>query len=243
MTRSKKVFGLVALIGALATSLVSAPLSSATHPRPKGATPLYVPLVVAYKQCSAANSTHNLPLNFPSCTPPAQDSSFLTVGTPDANGAGANETGFARLTVKATSPEDVLVASNLTDVRCKAATSASVCTSGNTADGPDYSGGLQGFVTIRITDHSNGSPNFTTAGTVIDLPLAIPVSCANTADTSVGGSCSVNTTVNSAIPGAVPDGKRGNVEVQAVNVNDGGASGSAGAADATRAFTQGIFIP
>jgi len=49
MILTKKKFGVVALVAALGTFLVSAQLSSATHVRPKGATPLYVPLVIAYK--------------------------------------------------------------------------------------------------------------------------------------------------------------------------------------------------
>jgi hypothetical protein len=48
MSLSKKLFG-VALITALGTSLLSAQLSSATHVRPKGASPLHVPIVIAYK--------------------------------------------------------------------------------------------------------------------------------------------------------------------------------------------------
>jgi hypothetical protein len=141
MTLNKKLFGIVALAAALGAVLVSAQLSSATHVRPKGATPLRVPLVVAYKQCiPPGNSTHGLPLNFPSCVPPTQQSNFLTVGTPDANGAAANMTGFILLKVKITSPEDVAIISQGTDVRCRPATSSTVCTSPNSIGGADYSG-------------------------------------------------------------------------------------------------------
>jgi hypothetical protein len=179
----------------------------------------------------------------PSCVPPTQDSNFLTVGTPDANGAGANSTGFIRLVVKSTSPEDVLITSSGTDVRCKAATSATVCNSANAADGPDYSGQLQGTANIRITDHFNGATG-TDTGTVIDLPFPVNANCVNTAtNTAVGGTCSANTSANATVPNAVADGKRGNVEIQTISVNDGGASGVAASPDATRAFTQGIFIP
>ena len=57
------------------------------YARPKGATPLRVPLVPAFQQCTAADRTHGPPLAFPSCASPAQTSGNLTVGTPDANGA------------------------------------------------------------------------------------------------------------------------------------------------------------
>ena len=88
--------------------------------RPKGATPLRASLVPAFKACAAPNRTHGAPLAFPSCNPPVQTSNFLTIGSPDANGAGANSTGFVLLKVKPTSPEDVLITSIGTDVRCQA---------------------------------------------------------------------------------------------------------------------------
>jgi hypothetical protein len=246
MTLSKKLFGVTAMVAALGTLLVSAQLSSATHVRPKGATPLYVPLVVAYKQCTAPNSSHGAPLAFQSCVPPTQESNFLTVGTPDANGSAANMSGFIRLVVKSTSPEDVLITSSLTDVRCKPGSgiSASVCAPGNTdTAGLDYTGQLQGNAMIRITDHFNGPTAFTSAGTVTDIGFPVTSNCVASAGTTIGATCSIATSANSVVPGSVPDGKRGNVEVQTLQVNDGGSSGIAGAADATRAFTQGIFIP
>jgi hypothetical protein len=234
--------GVVVLTAALGTVLVSAQLSSATHVRPKGASPMYVPIVVAYKACTAPNSNHNGGVPGPSCVPPTQESNFLTVGTPDANGAGANAVAFIKVTVKATSPEDVLISSNGTDIRCKPATSATVCNSPNAADGPDYSGQLQGTNQIRITDHWNGASG-TDTGTVADLPFPVNGSCVNTASTSVGATCSANTSANATVPGAVADGKRGNVEIQTIQVNDGGINGIAGAPGSTRFGTQGIFIP
>jgi hypothetical protein len=53
-------------------------------------------------------------------------------------------------------PEDILTSCRITDVRCKPGTNASVCTGANAADGPDYSGDLQGNAIARVTDHYNG---------------------------------------------------------------------------------------
>ena len=92
MTRRKKLLGVVVLAAAFGTVLVTAQLSSATHVRPKGATPLRASLVPSFKACAAPNRTHGAPLAFPSCNPPVQTSNFLTIGSPDANGAGANST-------------------------------------------------------------------------------------------------------------------------------------------------------
>ena len=58
------------------------------YPRVKGAANLTVGLVPAYDQCQAPNREHGPALAFPSCAPPDPSSELLTVGTPDANGAG-----------------------------------------------------------------------------------------------------------------------------------------------------------
>ena len=73
--------------------MVVASMASATHPRPKGATPLRVSLVPAFNACTAPNRTHGPPLAFPSCNPPVQSSSAVTIGSPDFNGAAANSEG------------------------------------------------------------------------------------------------------------------------------------------------------
>src|SRR5919109_4381658 len=172
LTLSKKLFA-VALIAALGTLLGSAQFSSATHVRPSGASPLYVPIAIAYKQCTTPNSTHSGALAAPSCTAPLgprQESQYLQVGTGDANGAAANLVGSIKLVVKATSPEDVLMTLSATDIRCKPATAGTVCNSPNLGTaGPDYSGQLQGLFQMRVTDHWNGAST-TDPGTMVDLP-------------------------------------------------------------------------
>jgi hypothetical protein len=239
--KRKMVLPLVLALGALGLMVVSQ-VASATHVRPKGTTPLRASLVPAYKACTAPNRTHGAPLAFPSCNPPVQASNFLTVGSPDANGAGANSVGFILLKVKTTSPEDVLITSSISDVRCKAATAASVCTSANAADGPDYSGGLQGNAIIRISDHYNG-PGLNEAATVQDIPFPVNTSCANTASTTEGGLCSVSTSANAAVPGSVKDLQRAVVEIAQLQVSDGGADGQVATTDNTLFEVQGIFIP
>ena len=239
--KRKMVLPLALAVGALGLMAVSQ-LASASHVRPKGATPLRASLVPAFKACTAPNRTHGAPLAFPSCNPPVQTSNFLTIGSPDANGAGANSTGFILLKVKATSPEDVLITSTITDVRCQAATAAAVCNSANAADGPDYSGQVQGTATIRISDHYNG-PGLNEAATVVDIPFPVNGQCANTAATTVGGTCTVNTTANTVVVGSVKDNQRGVVEIGQLQINDGGADGTIATADNTLFEVQGIFIP
>jgi hypothetical protein len=242
MTRRRKFFGVVVLAAAIGSVLMTAQLSTASHVRPKGASPLRASMVPAFKACAAPNRTHGAPLAFPSCNPPVQTSNFLTIGSPDANGAGANATAFVLLKVKPTSPEDVLITSTGTDIRCLPATAATVCNSANAADGPDYSGQLQGNATIRISDHYNG-PGLNEAATVVDIPFPVNGQCVNTALTSIGGTCSVNTTANAVVVGSVKDNQRGVVEIAQLQINDGGADGQIATADNTLFSVQGIFIP
>ena len=99
--------------------LVVAQIASATHARPRGATPFRISLVPAYKSCAAPNRTHGTPLAFPSCNPPMIESTSVTLGTPDANNAAANSAGFVLMRVRTTSPEDLLISGTISDVRCR----------------------------------------------------------------------------------------------------------------------------
>jgi hypothetical protein len=240
--KRKMVLPLALAVGALGLMAVSQ-VATGSHVRPKGASPLRASLVPSYKACGTPNRTHGGPLVFPSCNPPVQSSSYLTVGSPDANGAGANSSGYILLRVKASSPEDVLITSQISDVRCRTGTASTVCNSANAADGPDYSGEIQGNAMIRISDHYNG-PNLNEAATVIDIPFPVNGTCANTAtSTAVGGLCTVNTTANTVVPGSVKDTQRGVIEIQQLQITDGGQDGLVATAGNTLFEVQGIFIP
>lgn len=238
----------LALVAGTVGLMIAAQVATATHPRPKAASPVRVSLVPAYEQCTAPNRTHGPPLAFPSCNPPSQASGHVTVGTPDANGAGANSTGFMRLWVHVGAPgppEDsqVLFRIEVRDVRCKAGTSA--CGNPNAAGGPDYTGELQANATIRITDHDNAvtAGGGTDAATVIDLPMPVTAVCSNTADTSIGAFCTLS---GNAVQPAIPDcceGKRMVVEVTQFRVDDGGADGVMATTPNSVFLRQGIFIP
>jgi hypothetical protein len=236
------------LVGAL-TVMALAQTAGATHPRPQGATPLRVPLVPAYNQCAAANRTHGPPLAFPSCNPPAEASSFVTVGTPDANGAPANAEGFMKFDVHVGAPgppsdTDVLITLRVSDVRCKGGTTT--CGNANAAGGADYTGELEGNATIRISDHFNAvvAGGGTDPATVIDLPVPVQAVCSNTADTSIGGSCTINSTTQSMIPDPCGcEGKRMVVQIGQITVSDGGSDGRVTTDGDTLFMKQGLFIP
>jgi hypothetical protein len=239
----------LALLGlALAlTSLVG--VATATHPRPKAASPIRVSLVPAYEPCTAPNRQHGPPLAFPSCNPPVQASDSLTIGTPDANGAAANFAGFLRLRVLVGAPgppddSEIVISASIADVRCKPGTSA--CGNANAAGGPDYTGDLQSDATLRVTDHDNAVDpgGGDDAATVVDIPFPVNLSCVSTADTSTGSVCDISTATCLGCFGApIKDGRRTVVEVSGLRVFDGGADGVAATAPNTLFAVQGIFIP
>jgi len=221
----------------------------AGYPRPAGASPLRVSLVPAYESCTAPNRTHGPPLAFPSCAPPAQTSD-LTVGTPDANGAHSKSVGFVRLGVRVGDPgppedSDVTISASITDVRCGSLQEGDMCGGQNAAAGSDYIGELEATADLRVTDRFNGveAGGGEDAATSVDFPFPVTIQCSGTPD-DVGGQCAVATTANAIVPGAVRDGQRAIVQLSQVRVNDGGPDGLAATADGNQKFAaQGIFIP
>jgi glucose/arabinose dehydrogenase len=203
--------------------------------RPRGATPVRVSLVPAFDACAASNRTHGAPLAYGACTSPAQSSSTLTVGTPDANGRTANSVGSLRLGTIVGDPAtpadeaDVSLSLSVTDVRKR-------------SDLSDYTGQLGATLSARITDTDNGASP-ATAGTVTDVPVSAVASCAATPSTSVGSACALSTTVEALTPGAVKEGRRAIWQLDRVDVMDGGTDGVAATGPNGRFMTQGVFVP
>jgi hypothetical protein len=214
-------------------------------PRPKAATPTSVPLVPAYEACGTPDRQHAAPLNFPSCASPQRTSDHLTVGTPDANLAVANSTGLLRLRSIVGAPggvddSDAEVTMSLNDVRCLPGVSA--CGAANAAGGSDYVGELQAELGLRITDKLSGN-SLTESATVTDQSFPVTAACSGSADTAVGGTCAVATTLDALLPGTVPEGARSVWELDGVRVLDGGPDGLASTPDNQVFATQGVFVP
>jgi hypothetical protein len=264
--KKRMVLPLALALGALGM-MVMATAANATHPRPKGASPLRASMVPAYKACTVPDRTHGPPLAFPSCavSPPVtaspwarQTSGSLTVGSPDtvpASGA-ANSVGFLRIAVipgvvGPPDDSDVKLELSITDVRCIPGAGVAACdaVTPNAAGGLDYTGEVQGTAEIRITDHWNavaagGGPD---AATVVAIPFPVTSPCAVTALTSIGSKCSITTFANAVVPGAVKDTKRAIVETGTaagmLRVDDGGLDGVMATTPNTLFETVGIFIP
>jgi hypothetical protein len=78
---------------------------------------------------------------------------------------------------------------------------------------------------------------------VNDFPLNVPVTCAATANTAVGGTCSVATTLDAVVPSIVKEGDRSSWQLGTVELFDGGADGLLATAPNTMFVRQGLFVP
>jgi hypothetical protein len=204
------------------------------YPRPKGATPVRASLVPAYQECTSSNRNHGSPLSYPSCAPPVASSSVLTVGSPDANGFAANSINSISYHVLT---GDVQIDLSMTDVR-------------NKPSGTDYTGRVLARAPIQITDRDNAA-ELPETGTVQTIPLQVPANCTATTDTSIGSTCSLTTTVNAQIPGALRDTLRSIWELGQIEIRDAGPNGTGyascpptcGDGDESTFMRQGIFVP
>ncbi len=182
------------------------------YPRPGSATPLRVPLVPDYRQCTAPNSTHVAPLALPSCSPPVQSSALLTTST---IGRGS---GFAVLKVQTGNPStpedeaDVAIEAAMSDVR-------------STAGGGDYTGKVILTTQVRMTDARNAADGDESA-TVFDFELSVPIDCVATAAPERGSHCDVTTTLDALVPGFAMEGARAVMSAFSVNVEDAGPDGN-----------------
>jgi Tol biopolymer transport system component len=204
--------------------------------RPKGASPLRVPLVPAFEECTAPNREHGPPLAYPSCNPPGQVSDHVTIGTPDYNAKSLNFTGSVRLVAisdnvsTAADEANMKLQVTVTDIRARPGLA-------------DYTGELDARLPLRLTDRSNG-PSAAETGTTEDADFRVAVPCVATAETTIGSACSVNTSPNAIAPGAIKGGRRAIWALDQVRVFDGGADGMASTAgDNTLFAVQGLMVP
>ena len=212
-------------------------------PRPKGATPTRISLVPAFNQCTSPNRAHGPPLAFPSCAPPVQTSSVLTIGSPDANGFGANYSGSIRFIVlpgntsTETDEADVRLVVNLSDIR-------------NRPSGTDYTGRVLAEADLQITDNSN-APETPEPGTVQTFKYQWPIDCVTTTSTSVGSNCVLTTTADSLVPGTVTENRRTIWEIGQGDIKDAGPNGTGyascpptcGDGDESVFLREGIYVP
>ena len=121
---------------------------------------------------------------------------------------------------------------SITDVRNGSPT-------GSDYNDPDGQPDLTEQLVLKTTDlYSTDGP-----ATVVDQPFQIPIDCVPTADTTIGSACSLNTTANALVPGAVANGKAAVWEVKEIQVLDQGADGVRGNGDDKVFEAQEILEP
>jgi hypothetical protein len=205
------------------------------YPRPKGASPLRASLVPAFTACNSPDTTHGAPLSSPSCRPPVQTSTYLTVGSPDTNGKSANMIGGVLVHAVIGNPNtttdeaDIRFDISLTDVR-------------NKNDLSDYAGALASVTSMRATDRYNGAA-LDEPGTVTDFPFSITVPCTVTSSTTTGSTCAITTTADAVTSGTILEVKRTIWQFGDVQVFDGGADGNPSTAPNSLFARQGVFLP
>jgi len=248
---------MVVLAAALTMGAVVVQAASASHLRPKGATPLVAPLVIAYDECTSNTGKEHNPAHLAgfACVPPTRSSTLLTTCEPTVNGCPTNFRGQIKLVIQL-APNDIkivpdpaaLTGSGIQDVRCgSAALNASLCSNANDLGPPDYTGFLSANIWWRMTDHDNGPSGgpYDQTGTVQDLFITIPFACSATGP-SVGATCVPALTTMNALCGCISSSKRVNTEMTDIEVTDGNVDGNPfNTSDGpNRAFARmGMFWP
>ena len=214
------------------------------YPRPAFGTPIFIPLVPAYEQCTTPNTEHAPPLQLSSCAPPREESSVLTTSTV---GKGF---GWLRLRAVAGNPStpedeaDIAVDALATDVRCRSLSQACPNDAGS-----DFEGAVLFLIKIRLTDRASGFGGV--SATVSDVSLNVPMPCTATAGTGVGSRCEVHTTADALVPGWVKEEKRTILSTLSVELRDPGLNGTGygscpptcGDGDETTYMREGVVTP
>ncbi len=144
-------------------------------------------------------ATHGPPLAFPSCSSPDQASPNLTVGTPDANGRGANSIGAVRLATIVGNPStpedeaDVQVEVSITDVREAAGLGRLHRRAEQVTNAADHR--------PRQRQPATSPPRSRTRRSPRRSPAPQPPS------TTRGSTCSISTTMDALVPGVGAGGQ------------------------------------
>jgi Tol biopolymer transport system component len=203
------------------------------YARPRGATPMYLPLVPAAQACTAPNRTHGAPLLAGSCSPPSSTSSNVTVSFGELYAKSIASVNLKVMPGTAGPPDDADVAFNMS------------VTNVMKPDRSDYTGELRLELPLRITDNSNSpAPPGGGGATVSDTSIFGTVPCTATADTTLGARCALSSTIDALVPGAVQEGSRAIWALGQIKVHDGGADGDADTPGDNQLFeVQGVFVP
>ena len=107
----------------------------------------------------------------------------------------------------------------------------------------DYTGELQADTTLRITDANNGGAGGADPATVSDVPLRATMRAPRRPAPTIGGDCSVSTSLDALVPGTITESDRSIWQLGEVTVFDGGSDGVVSTSPNTVLARQGIFVP
>jgi DNA-binding beta-propeller fold protein YncE len=215
-------------------------VSPVAYPRPASATPLRVPLVPEFRQCTSPDTIHAPPLALTACSGPSLESEQLKTSTVGRGVA------YARLGVIPGNPgtpadeADIGIAASATDVQ-------------SSSNGSDYTGELLLRSQLRITDLANG-PSGADAATVQDIDFSAPVACTATINPAAGSICNVESSVDTLVPGFAQEGKHTVISTLSVTLTDAGPDGTlvppsgtcpptCGSGDERVYLRQGVITP
>jgi hypothetical protein len=130
---------------------------------------------------------------------------------------------------------DVQVSANISDVR--------------TASGSDYNPNPTGpdmtmAVRLRITDtlSCTGCPGpFNQPATATEYDFQVPIDCVDSADGTVGATCTADTSADAITPGIISEGRKSILQAFRIRVNDAGLNGNRGDGDDRLFEQQGFF--
>ena len=108
----------------------------------------------------------------------------------------------------------------------------------------DYSGALLLDSSLRIVDRdTRGLEVRTTHGTMSELRFTYPIACTPTADTTVGATARLNTTVDASGGSFVKEGRRSMWQLGEQRIYDGGPDGDIDTEGNTLFAVPGVFDP
>jgi len=207
-----KRFILFAISALLAMSFFASS-AMASHDVPVGGTPMRVPLVPAFKGCTSANSTHGVPLNFPSCNPPvpASDtvrggsgtigSAWLIVCNLGATAPSCNTAGGGGFTT-AMQP-DIRIFGAAWDIQCRMTGTPLACVNAGDDYNPNGMTGPYTTTCVTAADCGNdGRPLPFCAGACsagVDIIETAIMGTAVSATVSPSAQCGTNTTCLAAV--------------------------------------------
>ena len=210
------------------------------YPRPRGASPLRVPLAPAYKTCAAPNSVHGAgyprvrPAIPPSRSRATSRSGRRTRRAARERGRLGDVRGRERRFLDGPErgrrsyhgdPYRETMKSDLSDYTA--------------APAPTPTSHNRTSTTVRALYRSRSAtppPPLTSS-----FPVTIP--CSATGPTTVGSSCSVATTANAVLAGVVGESRRTIWQLDRIQVFDGGADEVASTGDNALFKTQAVFVP